>query len=208
MGKRKNEEEKRSSADEQQTRISSFSSSEIEKELTYEKEKMRSRRILRNVIFTLITIAAGAVLIATLVLPIFRIYGTSMSPTLNKGDIVAAVKGTNEKQGDLIAFYYNNKILVKRVIATEGEWVDIDENGNVFVNDRMLQEPYLTEKGLGNCDINLPYQVPEGTVFVMGDHRNVSLDSRSSSVGCISRDQIVGKLLFRIWPFNKMGQLK
>ena len=159
-------------------------------------------------VYTLITVAAVAVLVATLVLPVLQIYGTSMTPTLSDGDIVVSVSGSEFEAQDIIAFYYNNKILVKRVIATAGQWVDIDEEGNVSVNGTPLDEPYVFEKALGECDIDLPYQVPEGRVFVMGDHRSVSVDSRSTSVGCVAQEQIVGKLVFCVWPFTNFGQIK
>lgn len=152
--------------------------------------------------------AAAAVLIATLVLPIFRIVGTSMSPTLEEGSIALALKDKNVHQGDLVAFYYNNRVLVKRVIATSGEWVSIDANGNVFVNDQLLDEPYLKEKSLGSCDLDFPYQVPDGTVFVMGDHRDVSIDSRTKAMGCISGDEMIGKLWIRIWPLKQFGAVR
>ena len=168
--------------------------------LKQENYRRRFLRTLGSTVSILIVVAAAAVLLATLYLPIFRIYGSSMSPTLEEGDYVLAVKTENLRQGDLIAFYYNNKLLVKRVIATGGEWVDIDREGNVFVNDVPLEEPYLQEKSFDNCDITLPYQVPEGRVFVMGDHRSVSLDSRMEEIGCISGEQIAGKLERVIWP--------
>ena len=131
-----------------------------------------------------------------------------MTPTLSDGDIVVSVSGSEFEAQDIIAFYYNNKILVKRVIATAGQWVDIDEEGNVSVNGTPLDEPYVFEKALGECDIDLPYQVPEGRVFVMGDHRSVSVDSRSTSVGCVAQEQIVGKLVFCVWPFTNFGHIK
>jgi len=168
--------------------------------LKQENYRRRFLRTLGSTVSILIVVAAAAVLLATLYLPIFRIYGSSMSPTLEEGDYVLAVKTEHLRQGDLIAFYYNNKLLVKRVIATGGEWVDIDREGNVFVNDVPLEEPYLQEKSFDNCDITLPYQVPEGRVFVMGDHRSVSLDSRMEEIGCISGEQIAGKLERVIWP--------
>lgn len=164
----------------------------LEKELHRELYKKSYRSTLRSTVYTLITVAAVAVLVATLVLPVLQIYGTSMTPTLSDGDIVVSVSGSEFEAQDIIAFYYNNKILVKRVIATAGQWVDIDEEGNVSVDGTPLDEPYVFEKALGECDIDLPYQVPEGRVFVMGDHRSVSVDSRSTSVGCVAQEQIVG----------------
>lgn len=144
---------------------------------------------------------------AVLLLPVLRIYGTSMSPTLDESDIVLSIKGGKFETGDVIAFYYNNKILVKRVIAQEGDWVDIDQNGVVFVNGEAIDEPYVKERSFGECDIELPYQVPEGRVFIMGDHRDVSIDSRSTTIGCIAEEQVVGKIIFRIWPFDAFGKV-
>ena len=152
--------------------------------------------------------AAAAVLVAVLLLPVFKIYGHSMTPTLNDGDIVLSVKTGSVESQDIIAFYYNNKILVKRVIAKAGQWVNIDEAGNVRVDGTLLDEPYLTDKALGECDIDMPYQVPEGKVFVMGDHRSVSADSRNLAIGCVSEEQIVGKLVMCIWPFENIGKLE
>lgn len=179
------------------------SSVQFEKELNRLKYRKRYLSTIRSTIFILITVAAAAVLISSMLLPIFRIYGTSMAPTLEEGDIVAAVKTTKFDQKDLIAFYYNNRILVKRVIANAGEWVDIDEDGNVYVNSVKLDEDeYVKDKSLGDCNIRLPYQVPEGKIFVMGDHRTVSMDSRNSLIGCVSEEQIAGKLIVKIWPFS------
>lgn len=180
---------------------------ELEQELQRERYKKRYRRTLRSTVGVLVTVAAIAVLIATLLLPVLQIYGTSMSPTLTDGDIVLSLKETDFERQDIVAFYYNNRILVKRVIARAGEWVSIDGDGNVTVDGVPLDEPYLTEKALGECDIELPYQVPEGRLFVMGDHRSVSVDSRSKSVGCVAEEQIVGKLVFRIWPLSVFGKL-
>ena len=180
---------------------------QLEQELKREIYKKRYRRVLRSTVYTLITVAAAAVLAATLLLPVLRIYGTSMTPTLENGDIVAAVKGSKFERGNIIAFWLNNKILVKRVIAQPGEWVDIDEDWNVSVNGEPLKEPYLAEKALGECDIDLPYQVPEGRIFVMGDHRSTSLDRRNSKVGCVAEEQIVGKLMFQVWPIEGFGLL-
>lgn len=180
---------------------------QLERELGREKYRRRYGRVLRSTIYTLITVAAVAVLVATLWLPVLQIYGASMTPTLQDGDIVVSLKTSDFQPGDVVAFYYNNKILVKRVIASSGEWVDIDETGTVSINGEVLDEPYLAEKALGECDIKLPYQVPDEKVFVMGDHRSVSVDSRSSQVGCISQEQIVGKIVFRIWPLSSFGAL-
>lgn len=179
----------------------------LEAELQRVKYKKHYSKVLKSTIYALITVAAVAVLVAVLLLPVLQIYGNSMGPKLADGDIVVSVKGTTYEKGDMIAFYYNNKILVKRVIAQAGEWVDIDEEGNVYINGEILAEPYLVEKSLGSCNIELPYQVPEGRTFVMGDHRSVSVDSRNSAVGCVSEEQIVGELVFRIWPVKSIGIL-
>ena len=181
---------------------------EVEKELQRVYYKERYGKTLRSTIYALITVAAIAVLTATLLLPVLQIHGTSMAPTVTDGELVISIKGSDYDKQDVVAFYYNNKILVKRVIANPGEWVDIDAYGNVTVNGEKLDEPYLMDKALGECDITLPYQVPEGRVFVMGDHRSVSVDSRSSTVGCVAEEQVVGKLAIRIWPLNKIGTIE
>ena len=180
---------------------------QLEQELKRENYRRRYNRVLRSTIYTLITVAAVAVLVATLFLPVLRIYGTSMTPTMVDGDIVVLVKQGSFERSDIIAFWFNNKILVKRVIALPGEWVDIDGDGNVSVNGEPLEEPYLTEKALGECNIELPYQVSDGRIFVMGDHRSTSSDSRNSALGCVAEEQIVGKLVFRVWPFENFGSL-
>lgn len=180
---------------------------QLEAELGRERYRHRYRSVLRSTIYALVTVAAAAVLVATLWMPVLQISGNSMTPTLVDGEIVLSLKGSSFRTGDIVAFYFDNKILIKRVIAGPGDWVNIDEQGTVFVNGEMLDEPYLVEKALGNCDIELPYQVPESKVFVMGDHRSVSLDSRSSAIGCVGNDQIVGRLLFRIWPYNVLGPI-
>ena len=177
-------------------------------ELERENYKRRYNRVLRSTIYTLIVVAAVAVLVATIWMPVLQIYGASMTPTLNEGDIVVSVKGSDFAPGDLVAFYLGNKILVKRVIARPGEWVDIDKDGNVFVNNVPLNEPYLAGKAFGDCNIELPYQVPDGKFFVMGDHRSTSVDSRSTAVGCVAQEQIVGKILFRVWPLNCFGPVE
>ena len=181
---------------------------QLEAELNRTKYRHRYHRVLRNTLGTLITVAATAVLIAVLLLPVLQIYGSSMYPTIQDGQIVVSVKGADFIQGDVIAFYYNNKILVKRMIAGPGSWVDIDKKGNVTVDGQPLDEPYLTEKALGDCNIKLPYQVPDGRYFVMGDHRSTSIDSRNTSVGCVAEEQIVGKIVFRLWPLKSFGTVK
>lgn len=180
---------------------------QLEKELKRQNYKQRYKRTLASTVCTLITASAVAILIATLFLPVLQIYGNSMNPTLSEGNIVLSLKDADFKQGDVIAFYYNNKILVKRVICGPGSWIDIDEDGTVYVDNKAIDEPYLTEKAFGDCDIELPYQVPENRYFVMGDHRSTSVDSRNTAVGSIAEEQIVGKIIFRIWPLNKFGAI-
>ena len=181
---------------------------QLEHELKRVRYQSRYGRVLRSTVFSLVVVAAVAVLVAVLFLPVLQIYGHSMTPTLEDGDIVVSMKGSDFEPGDVIAFYYNNKILVKRVIAGPGDWVDIDKDGNVTVNGQALEEPYLQEKALGDCNIKLPYQVPDSRLFVMGDHRSVSVDSRNTAVGCVAQEQIVGRLVFRIWPLSGMGALR
>ena len=177
-------------------------------ELERENYKRRFGRVLRSTLFTLVVVAAAAVLVATIWMPVLQIYGSSMTPTLNEGEIVVSVKGSDFEPGDLVAFYLGNKILVKRCIAGPGQWVDINENGDVFVDGELLDEPYLTEKALGECDQSFPYQVPESRFFCMGDHRATSVDSRHSAVGCVAEEQIVGKIVFRVWPLSGFGALQ
>ena len=177
----------------------------LEAELKRERYKSTYSRVLKSTIFSLLVVAAAAVIIAVLLMPVLQISGSSMTDTLQDGDIIVAMNGSRYGRGDVIAFYYNNNILIKRVIALAGDWVDIDEDGTVSVNGEVLEEPYVSDKALGDCNITLPYQVPENRIFVMGDHRSVSVDSRNSSIGCVSQEQIAGRLVFRVWPLPRFG---
>ena len=181
---------------------------ELQMELNRVRYRRRYNAVLKSTIYALITVAAVAVLVATLWLPVLRTYGSSMTPTLYDGEIIFSMKTSKMEPGDIVAFYYNNKILVKRVVAGPGDWVDIDEDGTVYVNEKLLDEPYLVEKAYGETNIELPYQVPDGKYFVMGDHRATSVDSRNTSVGCVTQEQIVGRILFRIWPLEQISIVK
>ena len=169
--------------------------------------KRRYNRTLRSTVAILIVVAALAVLAATLWMPVLRVYGSSIAPTLHNGEILISVKTKDFSSGDIIAFYHGNKLLIKRYIAGSADYVNIDEDGAVSVNGTLLDEPYLAEKAYGEADIEFPYQVPDQRYFVMGDNRSVSIDSRSSIVGCIAGDQIVGKVVFRVWPLSAFGPL-
>lgn len=179
----------------------------LEEELGRERHKRNYLKALRSTVFSLLVVAAAAVLVAMLVLPVLQITGASMTETLQDRDVVVALRGSGYKTGDVIAFYYNNNILVKRVIATEGQWVNITEDGTVYVDNVPLDEPYISEKSLGDCNIKLPYQVPEGKVFVMGDHRATSVDSRSTALGCVPTDMIIGRIILRAWPLTAFGPI-
>ena len=170
--------------------------------------KRRYNRTLRSTVAILIVVAALAVLAATLWMPVLRVYGSSMAPTLHNGEILVSVKTKDFSSGDIIAFYHGNKLLIKRYIAGSADYVNIDEDGAVSVNGTLLDESYLAEKAYGEADIEFPYQVPDQRYFVMGDNRSVSIDSRSSIVGCIAGDQIVGKVVFRVWPLSAFGPLR
>ena len=181
-------------------------SAQLETELKHEKRKHSYNRALRSTLYTLLVVAAVAVLIATMVMPILQITGTSMTPVVGQGEITMVVRGSNPQRGDIIAFYYNNKVLIKRVIGLPGEWVNIDGSGNVYINGELLDEPYITDRALGDCSITLPYQVPDGRY--LGDHRSTSRDSRSTLVGPVSEEQIMGRVTLRIWPLNRIGFLQ
>ena len=180
----------------------------MEAELGRIRQQGRRRSSARSTMYTLLIVAAFAVILTILILPVLTIQGVSMEETLFDGDVVIALNNHRYKTGDVIGFYYNNEVLIKRVIATETDWVDIDQDGTVYVNNVRLEEPYLTEKAFGECNINLPYQVPEGCCFVLGDHRATSIDSRNRSVGCIPNDKVVGRLLLRIWPIDAFGTVE
>ncbi|MDO4945172.1 MAG: signal peptidase I [Ruminococcus sp.] len=178
---------------------------QLEAEVKRIKSRREYLRILRSTVSSLIVVAAAAVLISMLFLPVLRVTGTSMTPTLQNNELVVCKKRGSFEKGDVIAFYYNNKILLKRVIGVAGDVIDIKDDGTVLVNGEEIDEPYVDEKALGECDIKLPYQVPDERVFVMGDHRSTSIDSRTKRVGCVSEEAVVGKVVFRVSPFKKLG---
>ncbi len=180
---------------------------QLENELEWTKYKGGFRSVLFRTIYILMVVASIVILVEILWLPALQISGSSMTPTLRDGEIIFALKSSDFEPGDVAAFYCNNKILAKRIICGPGDWIDIDEDGTVYVNDTQLEEPYVTEKSLGDCNIELPFQVPDNKYFVMGDHRSTSVDSRHTSVGCVPREQIVGRIFFRVWPLNRMGIL-
>ena len=179
-------------------------------EQVYNSAKYRKRfiKILGNTVSSLLVVAAAATMVALLFLPFLRVTGSSMTPTLYNDEIIVCSKRSNFKSGDIVAFYYNNKILLKRVIGKAGDFINITEDGTVYLNGEVLDEPYVEEKALGECDIPLPYQVPDNRIFVMGDHRSVSVDSRSVSVGCIADEYVIGKVILKIWPPDKIGTVK
>ena len=180
-------------------------SEQFEDELIRVKYKLRYRKLLKNTIYSLLIVAAISVLVATLFLPVLEIYGNSMNPTLESGDIVVSIKTTKLERGDVCCMYYNNHLLVKRVIGLQGDVIEMDEDGNVFVNGEYVDEPYLSEKVLGDCDLEFPYTVPEQTIFVLGDNRPTAVDSRNEQFGSISLEEVVGKIVFRVWPFAGFG---
>lgn len=181
----------------------------LEAVLKRERYRRRLARSIKMTVFTLITVSAAAILVAVLLMPVLQIYGSSMVPSLSEGQYVVTLKGGRMETGDIVAFYFNNKVLVKRVIGQPGQWIDIDEDGTVYVDNAPIDEPYLQEgaRALGECNIELPYQVPEGRVFVMGDNRAVSVDSRSTTVGCVAEEQLVGRVVYCVWPLRQAGSV-
>lgn len=184
------------------------SANQLESELKRIRYNKNFRKTMYSTIGSLLVVAAVAVLISMLFLPVLRVTGTSMTPTMQNDELVICRKRSDFKSGDIIAFYYNNKILLKRVIGVSGDWINIEPDGTVYVNGEELDEPYVQEKALGECDIEFPYQVPDERVFVMGDHRLTSIDSRSTTVGCIADEYIIGKVFLRIWPWEAIGTIE
>ena len=184
-----------------------FTVSDIEEELKKEKYRSKYKKILMSTVYTLVIVVSIALIVATLLMPVLQISGSSMIPTFHEGEIVVSLKNANLSNGDIIAFYHGNKILIKRIIAKSSEWVNIDKDGNVYVNNTLIDENYILEKKLGDTDIEFPFQVPEETYFVLGDDRISSVDSRSSEIGTIKSEDIVGKIIFRVWPLKKLGMI-
>ncbi len=181
---------------------------QIEQERNRLRYKSRYNSTLKSTVAILIVVAAVAILVATLWMPVLHIYGDSMAPTLEDGQIVVSIKSGSFEPGDIVAFYYGNKLLIKRFIAGPADWVNIDMDGIVSVNGTALDEPYIVEKAYGETNIELPYQVPDKRYFLMGDNRDVSVDSRNTAVGCVADEQIVGKVIFCIWPLSQFGPVQ
>ena len=187
--------------------LSKPSIEELQKELKRVNSKKEYRKVLKNTLIVVVFVAALAVLVSSFFVTVLKVTGDSMTPTLETGQIVIAQNSSSFEPGDLLAFYYNNKVLVKRVIGSPGDWVNIDDQGNVFVNGVQLEETYVTDKSLEPTDISFPYQVPENRWFVLGDHRRASIDSRSTVLGCVTKEQLIGKVVFRVYSFDKLGKL-
>ena len=181
---------------------------QLEKELRRSVKRSRFATVLQIVLYSVISLAAAAILAVCLLFPILQVQGTAMAPNYLEDELLLCIKSDDYLPGDVVASYHNDRIVIRRVIATAGCWVHIDEAGNVNVDGMALEEPYLTEKSLGQCNRELPCQVPDVAYFVMGDNRAESIDSRSSALGCISQEQIIGKVIFRIWPFQQIGPVQ
>lgn len=180
----------------------------IREELEREEARYSFRKTLWNIAAVLIVAAAVTALIATRLFILIQINGNSMEPTMAEGEVIFIHQTKEVEVGDIIGFYYGGRILLKRAIGSEGDQINIDVDGNVYVNGKMLEESYLAEKSQGKCDLDFPFEVPEGMFFVLGDNRSVSVDSRIRSIGCVDRDQIVGKAVFRAWPIDRMGSIR
>lgn len=178
---------------------------ELENELNRVRYLDNYKKVIKNIVSILIIVSATSILIATLIFPVLKIYGNSMNPLLLEGDIALNIKKIKYKTGDVIAFYYNNRILIKRIVGTSFDWVNIIENGDVYINEKLLNEPYIKEKSLGKSEITYPYQVPENNYFVLGDDRVNSIDSRSLDIKTIKEEDIIGKVIFKLWPIKRIG---
>lgn len=187
-----------------QSEVSLPTKKQVETERKRYRRRKAYNKALRGTVYVLTIVAAVAVLIATLILPVLQIEGTSMEPTLSNGDIVLLTKTTRFDRGDLCGFTWNNKLLIKRVIGTPGDWVEIDTDGTIYLNGEELEEPYVEQPAFGECDLEFPFQVPQEQYFVVGDMRESSIDSRNTLIGCIPKEQIVGKVFFRVWPFGRI----
>ena len=181
---------------------------QIDKELERLEYRKAYGKAMRGTIWVLIVVAALAIIFSTFFFSVLKIQGNSMTPSLNEGEMVVAIKTDDFESGDIIAFYFNNKILLKRAIGSPGEWVDIAEDGTVYIDNEEILEPYVKDKTKGECTTNFPYQVPDNRWFVLGDHRSTSVDSRSDVIGTVSSEQVIGKVVFRIWPFSNFGFVK
>lgn len=182
-------------------------SMQIEKAIAKEQYSRKYKKVLKSTLSSLIVVAAIAVLVATLALPVLQIQGSSMEPTLNDEEIVVLLKTSKLTRGQLCCFSYQNKLLIKRIVGVPGDSIIIDTEGYVYVNGDKLDEPYVIDRAYGECDIEFPFNVTDNHYFILGDHRSTSIDSRSSVVGLVSSEQVVGRIFFRIWPFEKMGDI-
>lgn len=180
---------------------------QLQVELELENRKWEARKALRSIVFVLLVVTAAAVVVAVLMFPILQVKRSSMGNTLQNGDVIVTMNTSNYQAGDVIAFYYNNTLMIKRIVAVSGDTVRINKKGDVSVNGKTLTEPYVTEKVRGDCTVEFPYEVPEGKFFVLNDQRDSAIDSRNATLGCVGGDQIVGKVLVRVWPFEAIGPL-